>query len=464
MARGGDRHWWWWLGALAALGFALRLANAQGALWLDEAWSAVLAQDAGTPLGVFLNINHDNNHHLNSLWLQLLGLGAPPALARALSIAAGTAAIIVAGMIGRRRSATIGLVAAALFAVSPALVTLGAEARGYAPMALALLVAILLTDRWLAGESERSPATALALCFFLGALSQLTIVFGFCALAGWVFLVLWKRSTLTQAVSGSLRLLLPSKIALLIVIAIVFGAAAASKTGFQFGRYDPFDAMRYLHAIAEMLSYTFGFPVASLWSLLAVPVALLLAHRLGVSRMAFHCLAILGFPLALAILHIGNTGYPRYYLVAALALLLLAAETIGLAFARGGWRRWSAALAFAAIIVASHGIDTRLIRNQRGDPAAAIREMAARAPTGTRVILDRPTGFAILKVAAAENRYPLAILENRCGPARFLFLDRVTGEAFPAASIRCGRRYAPIAAAQAYGLSGSHWTLYELQP
>lgn len=463
-ARGGDRHWWWWLGALAALGFALRLANAQGALWLDEAWSAVLAHDAGTPLGIFLNINHDNNHHLNSLWLQWLGLDAPPVLARALSITAGTAAIVVAGLIGRRRSATIGLIAAALFAASPALVTLGAEARGYAPMMLALLAAILLTDRWLAGEAERSPATALALCFFLGALSQLTIVFGFCALAGWVFFVLWNRSTLAQAIFGSLRLLLPSAVALLIVIGIVFGAAAASKTGFQFGRYDPFEAIRYLYAIVEMLGYTFGFPVASLWLLLTVPVALLLASRLGVSRMAFHCLAILGFPLVLAILHIGNTGYPRYYLVASITLLLLAAEMIGLAFARRGWRRWSAAAAIAAIIVTSLTIDARLIHNQRGDPAAAIRAMAARAPSGTSVILDRPTGFAILKVASAENHYRLTILENRCGPARFLFLDRATGEAFPGASIRCGKRYAPIAQAYARGLSGTHWTLYERQP
>src|SRR5512142_1486457 len=126
-----ERLWWAAVGAIALVGLVLRVFAAQGGLWTDEAWSMIYAAKAGGPLGVFLNINHDNNHHLNSLWLQLLGLGAPPALARALSIAAGTAAIIIAGMIGRRRSVTIGLVAAALFAVSPALVTLGAEARGY---------------------------------------------------------------------------------------------------------------------------------------------------------------------------------------------------------------------------------------------------------------------------------------------------------------------------------------------
>ena len=89
---------------IVLLGLALRIASAQGGLWLDEAWSAELARQAHTPLGVFLNINHDNNHHLNSLWLQYVGLGAPPPLARAFSIATGTAGIAVAGWIGHRRS------------------------------------------------------------------------------------------------------------------------------------------------------------------------------------------------------------------------------------------------------------------------------------------------------------------------------------------------------------------------
>src|SRR5690349_4887510 len=96
-----DRRYWWLLGAIVLLGLALRIAGAQGALWLDEAWSAKQAHDAGTPIAVFLNINHDNNHHLNSLWLLLVGFDAPPPLARALSIATGTAAILVAAAIGK---------------------------------------------------------------------------------------------------------------------------------------------------------------------------------------------------------------------------------------------------------------------------------------------------------------------------------------------------------------------------
>jgi hypothetical protein len=458
-----DRRWWWLLAAIVALGFVLRVAGAQGALWLDEAWSSVQAHDAGTPLGVFLNINHDNNHHLNSLWLQLVGLDAPPLLARAFSIATSTAAIAVSGLVGARRHPALGLITALLFAVSPAMVTLGSEARGYAPMLLALLTAILLADRWLAGETRQSPALALALCFFLGAFSQLTMVFGFCAMSGWVFLTLLRRSTLRRASVDAMRLLWPSALALVLVIAVVLGAAAAH-TGFKFGNWEPFSAMQLLHGVSEMLQYTIGFPVITLWWFVAVPALVVLAAGAGVSRIDFHRLAIIAFPLMLALLHAGNVGHPRYYLLVGVALLILVAEYVWLGWRAGGWRRWIAGGAFAAILAGSLALDIDLAINRRGDAGAAIRAMQARAPQGTRMILDRETGLATLQVAAATAHYPLAITLDDCPAARFLFADRFRGEENPARLERCGRRYAPIVDVRAHGMSGTHWTLYEQQP
>ncbi len=120
-----------------------------------------MAIDAGTPLGVFLRINHDNNHHLNSLWLQLVGPHASPMLQRALSIACGTLTVLVAAAIAARHGVAAMLCAALLFAVSPLLVTYGAEARGYAPMLLALLTAVWLVARWLDDTERRVPWIAL---------------------------------------------------------------------------------------------------------------------------------------------------------------------------------------------------------------------------------------------------------------------------------------------------------------
>ena len=71
----------------------------------------IYAADAGTPAGVFLRINHDNNHHLYSLWLQAIGSDAAPWLARLPAIAAGTACVLVAALLVGRRSRSAGLVA-----------------------------------------------------------------------------------------------------------------------------------------------------------------------------------------------------------------------------------------------------------------------------------------------------------------------------------------------------------------
>lgn len=456
-----DRRYSYWVWAIVAVGLALRIAAARGGLWLDEAWSAELVRQVGTPLGVLLDINHDNNHHLNSLWLQAVGYAAPPLLQRALSIVSGTIGIAVAAEIFRPRSRRVALIAALLFAVSPIVVTMGSEARGYAPMTLALLTAILLVDRWLIDESGDRIAFRLSLCFFLGALSHLTMVFGCVALVGWVYFVLARRHGLRTAAWRTLALFAVPLAALLAVVALVAGAALASATGFQFGSYEPFDTLRFLHGVIEMLGYTVGCPVLSVWLIPPALALVVLARQAGATHLAFYRIAIVGFPVGLVLLHVGNTGHPRYYMVAAIALLLLIAETAGSAIAHGGWRRSVALVMLAGMLAGSVWEDADLIRNQRGNPDAAVFALRARAPGGATVLLDRASGLAMLKSAAAHWRYPVAIIEAGCRPARFLFVDRFEGQTFPAAPTRCGTPYRPIASARAHGLSGSHWTLYE---
>ena len=220
----------------------------------------------------------------------------------------------------------------------------------------------------------------------------------------------------------------------------------------------------FLHAIVEMLGYTIGWPVVSLWLMPGALILVILARRGGVRNLAFYRLAIVAFPLTLALLRAGNPGHPRYYMLAAVAVLLLLSELLGMMLGRAGWQRILAAAALVTIVAGSLWQDADLIRNQRGDPDPAVAAMAARASHGAIVLLDRPTGFALLKAAAAHARYPVEIVQTGCRPARFLFVDRFKGEDFLPAYTRCGAVYRAIASARAHGLSGTHWTLYDRRP
>ena len=108
----GKQRWWTAVCAIALAGLVLRVIAARGGLWTDEAWSVIYAAQARDPLGVFLRINHDNNHHLYSLWLQAIGPAASPLLARTPAILAGSLCVIVAALFAGRRSPVAGIVAA----------------------------------------------------------------------------------------------------------------------------------------------------------------------------------------------------------------------------------------------------------------------------------------------------------------------------------------------------------------
>ncbi len=448
-----------WIAIVALVGLALRLAGASGAFWLDEAWSAVLADDVQTPLGVFASINHDNNHHLNSLWLQTVGLGAPPLLARAVSVATSTLAIVVAGLIGLRRGPLAGIVTALLFALSPVLVTLGSEARGYAPMTLCVLIAAWYIDRWLAGDTRADRPITLAMCFFVGALFQLTMIFAACALVGWPVLALWRREGLRTALFRTAGLLGPALLALTAALAIVF-APALRGAEFRFGSYQEFTILLFLKGLLDLLGHMVAVEAVSFWVPAGAVILVILARGFGTPRLAFYWLAIIAFPLTVATLQTMNAGHGRYYLLAGLALLLLIGEAAAAAIRSGGWKALGAGLGLAFFAGASVAADLDLVLNRRGDVAGAVRTLAERSPGGATLTIDRETGLALIRVAAAQAGYPVRMMRG-CPAADYLFVDWFNGEMESFGPLaRCGHRYAPIAGGTSRGISGQNWTLY----
>lgn len=450
-----DRRLWPWLAGIALIGFALRIAAAAGDYWLDEAWSALFARDAGTPGRAFFAINHDNNHYLNTLWLQLVGWGSPPMLGRALSILCGTAGVMVAGLIGARRNIRTACVTALLFAVSPILVTYGSEARGYAPMLLALLAMIWIVDRELHGAPLRHAPVWLGLAALLGMLAHASLLFGVIALTGWVAIDAKRRLAWRPAIGATMRLMGRATGAVAAVLAIMLIGAAAGADGFRIGSLATFSTTAFVDALAYMVAFTLGWPFpVPLWlaALLLLPLAALRHPDLR-DRLPFLLLAILGLPLAVLLLQPGNSAFPRYYLLSATALLLLVAEPLAI-------RRWFAMIPLYLLLAGCLIVDLRIIDNRRADPGVAIDAMAARAPGGAAVLIDNPRDGAVLESAAATHRYALRFASG-CADADFLFAEADPGREPPAAARRCGADFRLVTGGRVYGLSGMDWRLYE---
>jgi hypothetical protein len=452
-----DRCWWIAVAALTAIGLALRIAAAQGALWLDEAWSAVAAHDVGTPMGVFLKVNHDNNHHLNTLWLQLVGFDASPLLQRGLSIAAGTLAIPIAAAIAARQGKGAAIAAALLFAVSPLLVTYGAEARGYAPMVLAMLATVLLVARWLDDPRARIPAIPIGLAVLLGMLSQLTMVFGLAALAGWAGWVLQRSLPRSEALRRGAQLLGAMFVPAVLVLALVLGAAQAAGTGLQFGNYEPFRLGGLVSGAGAMLLAAFGGPVALAMAAVLLAPPDIPGDRAGQARDRLFFLLALAIPAGVGLLQLANSGAPRYHLLAGVGALMLVAMHSGPRLAPRHALRWPVTAALTLVTVAALITDWRIITNRRADPGVA----AAMLPAGSEVAVEHPRSAAILRAGAASRRQPLTIVEAPCPATRFLFVDRDGNQPFPDPAIRCGTRYRPVAEGHPTGLSGTHWKLFE---
>ncbi|KQN37706.1 hypothetical protein ASG37_11845 [Sphingomonas sp. Leaf407] len=439
--------------AITLGGLILRCVAARGALWLDEAWSAVFAHEVATPAGVFLSINHDNNHHLNSLWLQWVGPGAAPLMQRALSIAAGTALIPLAAVIAGRRSGASAILAAIGFAVAPFLVAYGSEARGYAPMLFAWGCAIHVVDRWLAKPSAPLPATALALAALLGCMAQATMVFALASLALWVAIVRLRSAGLRTTTGELVRLFAPAVVAVGLFAALAWAAVRADPAGFRFGSREAHDWARWASGLDQLFGWTLGL---SAMVLLLGGFGRIVADRIGL-------LAVIAaglLPLAVALLGLPNSGAARYYVVALPPLLLWAAIALPRGWAAGRELRAVTVVIGVSFVVGAAVRDRQLAGNLRGDPGRALDAMAARSLTGTTVSIEYPRSSAILSVAARQRRYPLEIVNAPCPAAPYRFVERDGDAAFPDAVILCGRRYREIARGDPTAVSGSHWRLY----
>lgn len=445
-------------------GLVLRVAAAQGGLWTDEAWSMIYAAKAHDPIGVFLRINHDNNHHLNSLWLQAIGPAASPVLARVPAIAAGTLSILVAALLCRRRSRTAGIIAALLFAVVPTFVAFGSEARGYAMMLLAALLVFLFVADALDGRPVRGVRWWLAGIAVLGMFSHLTMAAPVAIAATWFYLERRRADGPRLALFATARLMGPMVAASLAVILLVIVAAALSPTGMRLGGNEPFSLNLYAKALDDLALWSAGVALPWPWlvPIAAGALALIVAVRppdWGGKRTRLYVLLILVVPVGLAMLRASNSGYARYYLMSAVGLLLLMAEWISSGLEGRPAVRAAACLLIVTLVGASLYRDELLIKAERGRPAVPVRDMASLEPTGATVAFAEPRLKAVVALAAERAGYR-ARFAGGCAHADFLLAAEPSRSALPHTVQRCGIEMDAIDSSTAIPLTGDSWVLY----
>jgi len=115
----------------ALLATALRVAVIDNDLWLDEVWSVQQAASVESPADILVSLHHDNNHHLNTLWLWLCGADAGPIRQRFPSLVAGILSVLLTGLVTLRWGKSAAFVAMLISSASIMFVQYSTEARGY---------------------------------------------------------------------------------------------------------------------------------------------------------------------------------------------------------------------------------------------------------------------------------------------------------------------------------------------
>ncbi len=309
------------------LAAVVRLWAADGDLWLDEIWSYGLTGMIDAPWKVFTQVRHDNNHHLISLWISLLGFEVAPPMVRAPSIFAGIGTVLLAAAIARRWGLHAMLIATVLTGSSYVTINYSAEARGYSLAGFFALAAFLALERYL-DTNRWQPLLLFWMLVPLGFFSHLTFLHFYCgaviwSVARWLRCGLYGRALLAKTAFCHAW-------PLLFLVTFYF----VSLRGMEIGGGD---RPSFPAVIVKALSLSVGGPIALssdqlLIALLAAGggiAALVLMYRDGSDLWAFFLTTIFLSPLFLLVEQPHSGLFVRYFFVNIVFNLLLITYLLG---------------------------------------------------------------------------------------------------------------------------------------
>lgn len=368
---------------------AVRWAGMTCDLWLDEIWSLGLIREIKSPWEILTKVHHDNNHPLNSLWLHLLPPAGPAWTYRLLAWFAGSATVLLAGLIARRQFRLMhpdagagvvnaaGLLTAVLVGGAHLLVHYSSEARGYAPAVAGGFLALYALLH-ASGRATGWWALVYGLACGLGLLSHLAMVQVMAAGLAWSAVQVVRERNRWRVGLGRLA---GWHTGPWICFALYyFGFVRRLSIGG--GPENPLGGV-----LGDMAAFTLGFPVElGLW--LALPVLLSvtgvtlgLVWRRDAALAVFYALVVFILPAIGPGLSGFSLLFPRYFIISAAAALLLVGYALTRIWVRGGgWR--VASLVLLALFLGGNALHVvRLGRDGRGQYQAALRYLAERTPT-----------------------------------------------------------------------------------
>ncbi len=475
---------WIVIGLVTLAGFGLRIAAAQGDLWLDEIWSLNLVAGIRSAGGVFWDISHDNNHYLNSLWLYLAGPDRSALVYRAPAVLFGTLSILMAARIGFRRSPATAVAAAGLTACAFPFVNYGSEARGYAGLILATLLAVDSFERTIepllapclhpagARPDRHWPRWVLGLAIGFGALSHFSmlavlILLGFTA----IIRLLQAGRSLGRVVDQTIGLFGPS-LALLVPAMAAVMAGLLVHGGFEVGGASPFSAASFLVGYGDLIRLMLGLPGGMpAWVALAaggVGVAIAVWYNLVDPRhYALIFAGLVVVPALMLAARLPNLEFPRYYLGSGTVFLLFEADVIGGMWDRGGrGSRCVVAALISLVAFGQYSWDASLLRDGRGSYSVILDTMASEGrPAYASVHRFKIQTVVDYLAARRGTRFDYSAPGTFCRDRPGWYIDLNEDERDPPSSIEigpsdCRATFVQRASYPASMLSGMRWTLY----
>ncbi len=454
-----------------AVGLCLRIVAAKGDLWLDEIWTLRLLEPVKSLGDVFFKVHHDNNHFFNSAWIWLIGPDASILLMRLPAILLGTFGVLAARAVGRRFSEASGVIAALLMAIGYFFVHYGSEARGYAGMILAVLVAYDALLAILDGKARTRNTIVFAAAICIGTFFHLTMVEATAALCASFFARSWSRGEgLAAALRRSLPIGLAAAAATLPAVGLfVHGAFAPD---FRVGAMEPFTFALLGQGLSGVARTVLGLPQAmddAAVVAVAAAFALAMLALVPAGRRWFPAIAIFGLPLAHVALRLPSQFYPRFHLTAAIGLLLLTSDGLAALWSRNGAARGASIMILALIVVGQASNLASFLSLGRGDYVAAFKRMSERGPVTYAADFAKGETRAVVEYEAdrAGIAATRVLEQDWCVKAPDWLISVATPNtpldlparktAGPAA---CPTIYQRDESFPAWGLSGFAWTLY----